>query len=218
MRLTCALGCSVLVACGGRIDRAGSGGSDASAMQQIRETPDATAAPDAGASTIDEAGAAACYIAPWSAKLPTPECGVALPPTSPCGASAYRVACAVSGSYTPPADGCVSVPNFGGFDVCCPCLGADAAAWCTDVDVSTYDRSCRRDSDCIVIQGGMMCTGECACSVGSGTAVNVDGRARYEQTTAPLLPLLEDCNCAAVSASKPVCAQGVCTLEPFGNP
>jgi hypothetical protein len=168
---------------------------------------------------VDEAGATACYVARW---IIGTECDVATPPMNgACGASEYQVYCGPSGDFSPPvAAGCVSVPGHGGFDYCCPCLGADAGALCANIDYSTYDRSCCSDSDCIMLPGSdLLCTGDCACGDGCGTAVNAAGQARYQQTVAPVLPSLDpNCNCgAAWSESRPVCRQGVCTLEPL-NP
>ncbi len=103
-----------------------------------------------------------------------------------------------------------------GFAYCCPCDGTDAATGCVNVDPSTYDRSCARDSDCMFIWAGMSCPAECTYVCGGGNAaINVDGEARYKQTLASLnagsLPY--ECHCPNESGGYgPVCVQGVCTV------
>jgi len=76
-----------------------------------------------------------------------------------------------------------------------------------NVDVSTYDRSCSSDLDCISIWGGVTCPGGCLCA--ANAAVNVDELARYERTLAPLPPIA--CNCPVVQAPNAVCVNGLCT-------
>jgi hypothetical protein len=104
-----------------------------------------------------------------------------------------------------------------GFAYCCPCEGTDAATGCVNVDTSTYDRSCTRDSDCMFIWGGMSCPGGCGyvCGIGNA-AINVDGQARYEQALAPVKAASVDsiCHCPANFSGEPgpVCLKGVCTL------
>jgi hypothetical protein len=215
---------SLLLACG-RTDLATSFGGpndagtppDATATQTTpSSTRDAGAIHDAsdvaeGGSMVGEAGAAACYVGQWSAALPMASCRVAVAPTNNgCGPSQYRVTCGPAVGFTPPAaDGCVLVPNngWGGeTDYCCPCLSADAGAVCVDIDVSTYDHSCTKDSDCIVVSNGMICPGWCACP---NAAINVDGQMRIEQAVAPLQSSLNN-TCACPSAPVPVCRQGVC--------
>jgi hypothetical protein len=96
---------------------------------------------------------------------------------------------------------------------CCPCEGTDAATGCVNVDPSTYDRSCTKDSDCIAISSGMWCPGACACC-GGNAAINVAGQACYQQTVAAVQSSLNyTCNCPACRFSKPVCMQGVCTIQ-----
>ena len=104
------------------------------------------------------------------------------------------------------------------YGYCCFCEGTEAATGCVNVDVSSYDRSCTKDSDCTIIEPGMWCPGDCACGGCGGSAVNKDSQACYERTIAPLLPSLDDnCNCPACSSESsaypgPVCVQGVCTV------
>jgi hypothetical protein len=90
--------------------------------------------------------------------------------------------------------------------------GPADAGRCVNVDLSTYDQSCKLDSDCVEITGGVICDGSCACG---GSAVNADGQARYDQTIAQVT--LAPCNCPALGA--PRCLKGQCMLCAFGpNP
>jgi len=75
---------------------------------------------------------------------------------------------------------------------------------CVFVDTSTYDSSCKVDTDCTLIHSGQICSGECLC--GGNAAINVDGEARYQDAIAGLNLL--DCPC--VAQPPPFCAGGVC--------
>jgi hypothetical protein len=86
---------------------------------------------------------------------------------------------------------------------------ADAGV-CVDVDVSTYDTSCKADSDCIDITAGVLCTGQCDCG---GSTINVDGQARYEAAVAPVR--FEDCPCAFGGPLR--CIQNQCTRCAVGS-
>lgn len=81
---------------------------------------------------------------------------------------------------------------------------SDAGA-CVNVDVSTYDQTCSADSDCMEVTGGAVCTGACACG---GSAINVDGKARYEAAVAAVKPA--QCFCPA--GGFPRCVQNHCRL------
>ena len=79
------------------------------------------------------------------------------------------------------------------------------AATCVTVDVSTYDRSCTRASDCITISAGTLCDGDCRCG---GSTVNADGMAAYDSATSSLS--LGDCFCPSTPA--PQCIDNQCTI------
>jgi hypothetical protein len=83
--------------------------------------------------------------------------------------------------------------------------GPADAGLCVDVDLSTYDQSCKGDSDCVEISAGLLCSGNCACG---GSTINVDGQARYDQEIAPIDFGL--CPCPAEGV--PRCVTGKCTL------
>jgi len=89
---------------------------------------------------------------------------------------------------------------------------AAEASICVDIDRSSYDTSCRADSDCILINSGRICAGY-GCLCGNAT-INVSGRVKYEAVfdsiprgTGPL------CQCPALN--RPHCIQGTCILCPY---
>ena len=71
---------------------------------------------------------------------------------------------------------------------------------CVNVDPSTYDRSCSKDSDCALIDVGQLCSGGCLC--GLSAAINVAGLPKYRTATAGISPGL------------PTCVAGRCDLCP----
>jgi hypothetical protein len=83
--------------------------------------------------------------------------------------------------------------------------GSSVKGSCVNVDLSTYDQTCKVDSDCIDVTSGQICTGGCACG---GSAINVDGEARYEAAVASVQTLA--CPCPADGV--PRCIQNRCTL------
>jgi len=90
------------------------------------------------------------------------------------------------------------------------------ASLCVDIDPSSYDTSCRTDSDCVLINGGRICAGyDCLC--GNAT-INVSGRARYE-TVFNAIPLGAGPRCSCPALNTPHCIQGACILCPnLGTP
>ncbi len=51
---------------------------------------------------------------------------------------------------------------------------------CVDIELSTYDISCNQASDCILIQTGEVCSGQCSCG---GLPVSASEQSRYDQAT-----------------------------------
>jgi hypothetical protein len=103
-------------------------------------------------------------------------CGVSLPP------ACVNHQCVVEGPDGGPLDG----------------------GTCVYVDPSTYDTSCKVDTDCTLIRSGEICSGECSC--GGNTAINVDGEVQYKNAIAGLDLL--DCPC--VAQPPPFCGGGQC--------
>ena len=85
----------------------------------------------------------------------------------------------------------------------------DAGAACVDIDLSTYDTSCVENIDCISIQSGEVCSGNCACG---GSPVSASEQARYEQATGGIV--FADCPC--VSGGLLECIAGTCVICGYG--
>ena len=207
-------------------------------MRDAGATPDAGDIVDAGDVLQDGAGwmcaipdagdvADGSYGSPgWTCTIPAQALTSATCEVTPnqyggCGPTQYHLSC--SEQLDASSLGC----TFGGggtgrigdaapvttYGYCCFCEGTDAATGCVNVDLSTYDRSCTKDSDCTFIGTGMVCPGACNCGPGNA-AINVDGERCYEQAVAQVA-LNNDCNCANWPTSwVPVCVQGVCTSPP----
>ena len=79
------------------------------------------------------------------------------------------------------------------------------AGECVTIDLSTYDRSCQQTSDCVDITSGTLCSGDCLCG---GSAINVDGQARYQQAISGLVP--GGCGCPYFGS--PTCVLGQCVI------
>src|SRR5580704_3121666 len=69
--------------------------------------------------------------------------------------------------------------------------GSGDGAACVNVELSSYDQSCNVDADCVEITSGTICNGSCACG---GSAINVDGKARYQSQVAGITTA--GCPCA----------------------
>ena len=134
--------------------------------------------------------------AKWSATVATID-----PATSFCGAPA-PLACVSHVCQAQPVELDAGVIETGPPD----------ASGCVFIDLSTFDQSCKVDSDCTEITSGQVCDRNCACG---GSAVNVDGLARYQQEVqgAASGPA---CSCPAFG--QPRCIASKCTLCPFGGP
>jgi hypothetical protein len=86
--------------------------------------------------------------------------------------------------------------------------GGDGLA-CVNVDLGTYDRSCKADPDCTIITAGQYCPNICTC--GNAT-INVAGEGRYRAQIAGIPTTA--CPCAFPGT--PRCVQGTCTICTFG--
>jgi hypothetical protein len=88
----------------------------------------------------------------------------------------------------------------------------DGGVACIDFDLSTYDKSCQKDSDCINVNAGMICDRGCMCG---GYAINTAAQAPYNATFAAAvapLPLGISCSCPALGS--PHCVEGQCVYCP----
>jgi hypothetical protein len=83
--------------------------------------------------------------------------------------------------------------------------GSDAAV-CVDIDLSSFDLSCNKSSDCVGIDEGKVCSGECLC--GGDAAINQSGLRRYNEEISGLK--FAECECPAFPS--PECVSGQCKL------
>jgi hypothetical protein len=112
----------------------------------------------------------------------------------------------------PPPRECIDHQCTSGVDIVDagpPDTGPPDTGVCVYVDLTTYDLSCKSDSDCIQITSGEICSGECTCG---GSAINADGQAQYDQQLSEIT--LAPCGCPAIGV--PRCITGTCTLCKFG--
>jgi hypothetical protein len=103
------------------------------------------------------------------------------------------------GGITTPSDSGIVIVEGGEFDT-----GADGGA-CVYIDLSTYDRSCTQASDCILIDTGEICTGQCACG---GEPVSASEQSRYDETINSIV--LGACSCSLEPV--PSCFENKCQL------
>ncbi len=208
--------------------------TDSTSMRTTPAAPDASpfdaSVPDAAepwdGCVIADAGGVAqdgAYGSPgWSCTIPdearsTPSCQIVANQYQGCGSIQYALSCAeeIDASSLGCRLASIEQAPTHAWGYCCYCEGADAGTGCVNVDPSTYDRSCTKDSDCMFIWSGSLCPGGCQYICGGGnTAINVDSRACYEQALAPMAAASLDivCHCPNWSGYTPVCVQGVCTV------
>jgi hypothetical protein len=83
--------------------------------------------------------------------------------------------------------------------------GSSDASACVDINLASYDQSCKKTSDCISITSGEICSGQCNCG---GSTINKSGEGQYESAISGLT--LEDCPC--VEEGSPTCVLGMCVM------
>lgn len=83
--------------------------------------------------------------------------------------------------------------------------GTGDGAGCVNVELSSYDKSCNVDTDCVEITSGTICNGSCECG---GSAININGQARYQAQVAGITPS----GCPCFDGGKPTCVNHTCTL------
>jgi hypothetical protein len=118
-----------------------------------------------------------------------------------CGVGSNQPAgCADSGITIYPIDG--ATVDTGSTEIDSGLSTGDGGT-CVDIVLSTYDQSCTQAKDCILIQTGDVCSGNCACG---GSPVNVSEQSRYDQATSGIVFGL--CPCPAEFA--PQCVNNTC--------
>ena len=196
------------------VNDAGAGRPATSTQTTPSSMHDAAAIQEAGAIADDGddgADGATCAI---PAKAVGTSCQVVMhypDVVSPCGRGQYQLYCSEAPDPSL-ACGLLGGIPAGGVEYCCPCAGTDAGAACVNIDLSSYDRSCTRDSDCIEISttGFACCVWDC-----SSAAINVEAGAQYERAIAGL-PSCGLSGCA--NDSGPRCDHGVCVPSQGASP
>jgi hypothetical protein len=220
----------VLLGCGSRADIAdvlrglndGGAGADATATPDAGSMQDATAIVDAGDIAEDDAAGTdwtSCAVPPTALGIGVGRAsscfvataGVFEHAASRCRSAEYPMYCFATQAPPSSSLGCHGVMAVdGGVYYCCPC--ADAGPACVNVDLSTYDRSCSRDSECMTISttGIACCIGSC-----SAAAINADSGARYWQAIAGL----PSCGLSGCPNDQgPACIHGMCTYPRGSDP
>ena len=144
-------------------------------------------------------------------KACAPEGTYCLNPTcDPCNMNCPAVKC-TQGTWTPAVNTalCTSAPDASpGADA-----GAPDARVCIDIDPTSFDQTCKGDSDCFEVTGGTFCGNGPWCMCG-GASINVDDQSRYEAALADLrsriTPGPGGCFCPYLGS--PRCVHGLCTL------
>jgi hypothetical protein len=94
--------------------------------------------------------------------------------------------------------------------------GGSSGGACTNIEPSSYDQTCKLDTDCEVINTGPFCA-EYTCTCPGGGAINVADDARYSAAlSAKLASEVSDgtptCECPGGLSSPPKCLGGTCTI------
>jgi hypothetical protein len=100
------------------------------------------------------------------------------------------------------------------------------AQTCVDIDLSTYDVSCNKDSDCVRIHGGTICDGyyaDCYTLYGCGEdAVNGSEESRYQSTLSAVTPSPPAYSCPECASLSTRCLNHTCAVcgltTPNANP
>jgi hypothetical protein len=88
---------------------------------------------------------------------------------------------------------------------------ASDGATCVDIDVSTYDRSCQTDTDCINVAAGTICSGyNCLCG---GAAISATEQDRYNAALASV-QAGPGPYCGCPYFGRPRCLQAQCVYCP----
>ncbi len=184
-----------LAGCGGNLSVPADGGADGSSpASQCPSTADVDS---------NAALGRAC-AAPEGTRCFDPTCDA-------CTKSCPAVSC-TQGTWKPAVNTaiCTEPPDAGGsVDARAP---SDASV-CIDLDLSTYDQSCKTDPDCFAVTGGTFCSNAPWCMCPAAT-INVDGKSRYDAALKDiqtrLAPGPGGCTCPYFGA--PRCILGKCAL------
>jgi hypothetical protein len=113
--------------------------------------------------------------------------------------------CTDCGPFPPFAPGCTT--DAGGRDAAgdTGVTDHDAAPTCVEISTAAYDTSCQSSSDCILIQTGRVCDGDCACG---GAPVSASEQGAYDDALRGIT--IGGCPCP--ETTRPVCWEDHCIL------
>jgi hypothetical protein len=92
------------------------------------------------------------------------------------------------------------------------CYPDASTGLCVDVNASSFDRSCKVDSDCIEVATGALCTGQCRCPTDT---ISASAQGAYDMAIAPILNGPPP-NCLCPSPGYAYCSGGTCSICPPG--
>jgi len=173
------------VACGGSVDCNCQGGAWSCAPTCVTLVEDAGDGSDGG---TDASGPAACVAAGGHCVA-----GVAF--------------CANVGPGATPKD-CLNVGPGGML-----CCAVNDDAGCTEIQASSYDQSCKSDSDCAMVSVGNACA-ECIFACGENVgAINVGALAQYMADVDKTPAGAASCGCPNFPRRPPCCRGGQCHAD-----
>ena len=140
--------------------------------------------------------------------------------------AAVGKACASEGLLCPQPDcdpctqECRAVTCTGGVWVSTVNTGIciDAGGACVTIDPSTFDPSCKLDSDCMAIVSGTFCSGQPSCVCPGPVAINVAGQSQYQAQLQAVYSLGPPLGCFCPYVGHPRCVANVCTVCGDPNP
>ncbi|HSQ64652.1 MAG TPA: hypothetical protein VLM85_15620 [Polyangiaceae bacterium] len=86
----------------------------------------------------------------------------------------------------------------------------DAVA-CLTIAASSFDTSCKLDSDCMAIASGTFCSGQPACLCPGPVAINVASQSQYQAQLQAVQSLWHPLACFCPYVGPPRCIGNVCT-------
>jgi hypothetical protein len=89
--------------------------------------------------------------------------------------------------------------------------GEEAGGACVNIDPAAFGLSCKKSSDCVAINAGSICDGDCLCG---GSTINKSGEAAYKAAISSIVP--GKCECPR--EGEPTCVEGTCIICGLGPP
>ena len=93
------------------------------------------------------------------------------------------------------------------------CCAVNPDAGCTEIQASSYDQTCTRDSDCVAVSVGNACE-ECVFACGANVgAINAGAMAQYRVDVAKTPAGVAVCGCPEEAVTAPCCRNGQCHAD-----